>query len=254
MRLLRSLSYQLRSLLRSEEKNRELDEEIQFHLDMQIDELVKSGMDREQARLEALRSFGGVEQEKENCRDAWGMSIVDELARDTIFALRQLRKYHFLSLTIIVSLAICMGANTAMFSIINSVLYRALLYEDSDSLVLIWNRYPLQNREKWGNSVYQFEERKKATNFQDMGIAQYMPFILSAEGNIEKVRGMEVSASYFSTLGVDARIGRCLQEDDMRVESGNVAILSHRFWRERFGGDRAIIGSSVILLLGSFNR
>ena len=103
MRLLRSLSYQLRSLLRSEEKNRELDEEIQFHLDMQIDELVKSGMDREQARLEALRSFGGVEQEKENCRDAWGMSIVDELARDTIFALRQLRKYHFLSFIIVLN-------------------------------------------------------------------------------------------------------------------------------------------------------
>ena len=80
-----------------------------------------------------------------------------------------------------------------------------------------------------------------------MGIAQYRPFILTTEDNIEKVGGMAVSASYFSTLGVDALIGRYFEEEDMQAESGNVSILSHKFWRERFGGNVGIIGSSVIL-------
>ena len=143
MRLLRSLSFQLSSLFRIGKKNRELDEEFQFHLDMQVEDFVKNGMDPEQARLEALRTFGGVEQEKENCRDAWGMRIADEIARDIIFALRQIRSNRFFSLTIIASLAICLGTNTAIFSIIDSVLYRPLPYKDADNLVLIWNRYPL---------------------------------------------------------------------------------------------------------------
>jgi predicted permease len=250
MRWIRSAALRLRSLFRSHALDREMNEELRFHIERQIEQNLARGMPRKEARYAALREFGGVAQAQEECRDAWGIRGLNELAQDVRYGLRVMRHNAGLTTVIVLTLALGIGANTAIFSLIDAVLLKSLPVESPDQLfaVLIQSEsgpspsfsYPLLQDLRQGVSeladviaVGSVDSRWEVA-FSSPGGAQVS----------EQVFGEMVSGTFFPALGVDAVLGRVLNEQDDTVGSPPVAVISHRFWTRRFGNNRDVLGRS----------
>jgi len=238
----------LRTLVRPGRRARDIDDEIAFHLAMRQAEHERNGVDPEMARRTAARQFGNVTTLKEQTRDMWTFPSFESLVQDLRYALRTLRRAPGFALVAVLVLAIGIGATTAMFSLVDTMLVRGLPYAEADRLVvLIGNVQRAGGVERRGNSYPDHVDwRARATSFEDM--AAYTTLIATLQGadEPERIVGEAVSAPYFTLLGVSPALGRGFTpEEDAVPNRGAVVILSDGLWRRRFGADPSILNRTI---------
>ena len=249
-RLRQIVRLRLRSLMSGDAVDRELDEELRYHLDRLFEANIARGMTPAAARTAAMRAIGGVEQRKEECRDTRGISWIENALRDVRLATRQLRKQPGFTFTAIVSLALGIGANTAIFQLLNALSLRTLPVRAPYELVEMRltgdgraGRHTGRNRQI---SLPQYEElltRQQAfSSFITFGDTR---FNLSRQGEVRYVDGLWVSGNFFETLGVAPAAGRLIAPGDDVKGCAGVAVISYALWQSQFGGRADVIGQML---------
>ena len=229
----------LRSLFRHGSVEHQLDAELRFHLEQQIEENLAAGMSAEEARYAARRSIGGLAQIQEQCRDTRRVNWIADLLKDLRYGLRILRKSPGFTAAAVLSLALGIGINTAVFSLINAVLLRTLPVKNPEQLVVFNHRNDISY------PMYQ-DLRDRNTVLSGLLCRFTIPASMSADGQTERISAELVSGNYFEVLGVEALIGRTLMPDDARVPGAQpVVVLSNAFWRRRFGSDPSVVGNMI---------
>ncbi|MGH9837364.1 MAG: ADOP family duplicated permease [Blastocatellia bacterium] len=220
----------------------ELDAEIRSHLD----EAIRDRIARGEAPANALREFGNVGLVKEVTREMWGWATLERLGQDLRFGLRMLRKNPGFSLVAILTLALGIGANTAIFSVVNAVLLRPLPYQNAERLVVLWERQ--QSIEQESPSYPNFLDwQAQSQSFEQMAVARRDSVNLTGAGEPERLIVRQVSANFFPTLGVTTRLGRSFTPEEDRVGAHPAVVISHGLWQRRFGAEAGIIGQTVAL-------
>ncbi len=225
-----------------------MDEELRSHFENQVAKHVASGMTREEAVRRARLAFGGYEQLKEECRDARGVSLIDTVVQDVRYALRMLRNSPGFASVAILTLALGIGANTAIFSMIDSVLLRPLPYRDSAGLVMIWensSQHPNPHNTVSPPDFLDWQSRNSV--FAEMASIFDQHANLTGNGLPQEVVVQDVSANFFSVLGVNPIIGPGFTPENGKAGHDNVVVLSYGFWKERFAGDATAIGKTILL-------
>jgi predicted permease len=243
------LRYRLRAIFRRSAMERELSTELQFHYERQVAKLIDAGVPRGEAERRARLAIGGIEQVKEECRDARGVSPFESTLRDLQYGVRQLRKKPGFAAVVIASLALGIGANTAIFTLIDSVLLRSLPVADPDGLQFVARYQPAFGPGPIYGFGHEEFRRLRSANAVFTDVAAYATTRLnvSIDGNVEPTaEGHLVSGAYFQVLGVQAIAGRAIgYDDDQRPNGHPVAMLSYNYWRRRFGRDPSVIGRTI---------
>ena len=239
----------LRSLFRPATVEQELGSELRFHIERQIEENLSAGMTPSEARLAAVREFGGVEQVKEECRDTRRVNYLENLLKDVRYGLRMLRKSPSFTFFSVAVLALGIAANSAIFSIADAVLIRPLPYRDSNRLVMVWEDASAYGFPKDTPAPGNFSDWKSRNQvFEDVAALPYGGYFnLTGNGTPEQLDGKKVTANLFSLLGVSVLLGRDFRSGDDVPGAPHVAILSHGLWLRRFGGDPQIVGREISL-------
>jgi predicted permease len=225
---------------------RKLDAELRFHFDQLVADYVRQGMTRGEALRKARQEFGGMEQVKEECRDARPTLWLDSICQDLRFALRTMRKNSALTATVIATLALGIGVNTALFSVVNAVLLRPLAYAQPDRLITLFETTPQLPKASAAYLNY-LDWRRLNSTCDDLAALRWKGFNLTGSGDPERLHGRMVSASTFPILGVAPLIGRTFTAEDDRVGGKPVALISESLWRRRFGADKGVIGRALTL-------
>src|SRR6185369_10505611 len=261
----------LRGLFSKQKGENELTDEIQSHIEMQIEDLVRQGMSPEEARYVALRKFGGVDQVKETYRDQRTLSWIETFFRDLRYGLRMLRRSPGMTAVAILSLALGIGANTALFSVVDAVLLKTLPVQNPEQLVIFeWKSgraFRLSGMSGTSNvdtdpggrglSLFRFdvfEEMQKTqagsteSPLSDLFAFGPLPEITVRVGEQpEVINGQAVSGNYYTGLRVNPSLGRMITVDDDQKNAAPVVMLSYQFWEERFGGNASVIGQQLKL-------
>ncbi|HXJ96913.1 MAG TPA: ABC transporter permease [Terriglobia bacterium] len=256
--MISDLLFRLRALFRRKTVEAELDDELRAHFERQVEKYVQSGLTREEALRRTRLEFGGLDQVKEECRDARGVALIETLLQDIRFAVRLLRKTPVVSTLALLSLALGIGANTAIFSLIDSVMLRMLPVQNPQELVQLKFRSPGMSdtfvngvRVETSRRVYTNPMWEQVRDHQDVfsGAFAWSPtgFDLANGGPEQDIDGMYASGSYFSTLGVRPAIGRLLGATDDVRGCGGAAVLSYGFWQQHYGGAARAVGSTLRL-------
>jgi putative ABC transport system permease protein len=233
----------LRSLLRRGRVEDDLDEEVRFHLEMEIAQHVARGADPETARRIALRSFGGVARIKDEVRDSWGATFMDTLWQDVRFGLRGIGRNPGYAAIVVLTLALGIGANTAIFSAVDGVLLKPLPYGSADRLVLIRQSAPRVDRPNAGVSIRElYDYREQSTAFDALVEYHQMGFDLLNRGEPDRVNTGVVSHDFFNVLGITPILGRTFTAADDTLGAEAVLILSYSYWQSKFGADPTIVG------------
>jgi putative ABC transport system permease protein len=242
------LQFRLRSLFRRDTMEADMDEELRAHFEQQVEKLVAGGLPREEAIRRARLEFGGHEQLKEECRDARGVSVVETLLQDMRYAARVLRKSPGFTVVGILTLALGIGANTAIFSVIDSVMLRPLPYKDPAGLVMLWennSRHPNPHNTVSPPDFLDWQSRN--SSFAEMASLFDERDNLTGNGVPQEVIVQDVSANFFSVLGVNPILGPGFSSENGKKGRDKVVVLSYGFWKERFAGDTGIIGKTLVL-------
>jgi predicted permease len=238
------LRTRLSSLFQRDRYERELDAELQFHIDMLATQNERAGMPPRQARDAALRTFGEVDRVKDDVRDTWLSRLAETFAQDVRFGARSIRRNPGFALVVVVTMALGIGANTAIFSVVNGVLLRPLPYEKGHQLVVLRHQQPIADNDDMGFSykeILDYRTRSKSL----AGVVEFhsMWFILLGRSEPERVSTGVVSANFFDLLGVLPLHGRTFVEADDKPGAEAVLILSHAYWQRSFGGDPRVVGT-----------
>jgi len=245
-RWLRSFPLHLRSLFRRNAVERELDDELHGHLDQKTQLYVAQGLSTQDARRAAFRDLDGLELRKEQCRDTRRVRPLEDLLQDLRYALRSLRKSPGFAAIAILTLALGIGANAAIFSALNTILLRPLPLKDSDRLV--FSVALREGFDPFGTSILEYEAfRDRTHSFKAMGMALQHSFNLVEHGQPERVEGAFIQAAYLQTLGIDAVLGRSFDVEENRPGGRAVALVGYGLWLRRFGGDPSLVGQPLNL-------
>ena len=251
--MLRTWLKRLAAVLRKSRLDRELSEEVRTHLEMATEENLRRGMNAEQAREAARRSFGGLEQVKEAYRDQRGVPLVESLWQDLRYGIRVLRKSPGFTAVAVLSLAIGIGANTAIFTLVDQLMIRALPIENPDEVVLLNSPGPnpgmVRRSGSFAFSYLLYVDLREQTEVFSGMLAHFpLRLALSAQGEVEQINGELVSGNSFEVLGLRPALGRLFTAaDDQKPEAHPVAVLSHEFWQRRFNADPAVVGRALTL-------
>lgn len=249
MTIIKGVRARMRALLRRQAAERELDEELRFHIEMETQKNRRLGMSGREARRRALRDFGGIEQTKEAHRDVRGRWL-EELTGDSRYALRTLRRGPVLAGAAILTLALGVGANTAIFSAVNAVILQPLPFAQPSRLVMLWEENPEKgwheqlcapaNVLDWKDQVHAFQN--VTMYFDGAGVST-----LTGEGAPRILKSSGVDGNFFDVLGVRPQLGRVLSPNETWSSTGrpHVVVLSDRFWRGQFGADARVIGRNI---------
>ena len=243
------LRVRFRSLFRRTAVTQEIDQELQFHIEQQMEKYLQAGLTREEARRRVRLEFGGLTQTKEDCQEARGVSLVEHIGQDVRYAMRMFGRTPGFTIVVVMTLALGIGANTAVFSLINAVLLKMLPVKDPEQLVQFSKIQPVDGEIDYFSypEVERFQHEAQAFSgvfaFANLGGVN-----VEANGHGEIANGQVVSGNYFSTLGVSAILGRTISPADDQVSGGNtVAVISYKYWRERLAGDPAVVGKKIVV-------
>jgi putative ABC transport system permease protein len=244
--MLSDLRHRLRALFRRRAVERELDEELRFHLDQEIDKHLREGVPRAEAERRARLALGGLEPVKEECRDARGVSWFEILRQDVRYSLRALAKSPGFAAVAVATLALGIGANTALFSVVSGVLLRPLPYPHPEELVAIYQSKP--NFDRGSISYPNFRDwRRDNRSFATMAAVRTADFTLTGLGQPERIEGDYLSAQLFSLLGVAPVLGRDLAPGEDEVGAAPVVLITTGLWQRKLGGARDVIGRAMVL-------
>lgn len=244
--MLDDLLFRLRSLFRRNTVEAELDDELRFHFEQEVEKYVQSGMTREEATRQARLAFGGLDQVKEECREARGVHFIETLFQDLRYGLRTLQRSPGFTVVAALTLALGIGGCTAIFSAVNPILFEPLPYPHAGRLMMIW--YAGEDGSRIPQAFHTYRELTERSHSFDAA-AVMKPWLpaLTGQNQPERLEGQQVSAAYFHTLGASPVLGRDFQASDDVRNGPKVAILSDGLWRRAFGGDSTIIGQQVKL-------
>ncbi|MGA2741522.1 MAG: ABC transporter permease [Bryobacteraceae bacterium] len=238
-------------LSRRDQMEEQLDKELRFHLDQQAADLIVQGEDPNEARRQARLALGGPEQIKEDCRDARGTRWLEDLWQDFRYAARTLRQRPGFTAVGALTLALGIGASTAIFSVVNPILFETLPYPHAGRIAMIWDSFQGVRCDLTFHTYRELAARSR--DFDAIAVMEaWQPTLIGRTGGTgaappERFDGQSVSSGYFRALGVAPALGRDFQPDDDRFKGPHVAILSDAMWRRRFGGDSAAIGRQITL-------
>jgi putative ABC transport system permease protein len=233
-----------RSLVKRTRVEQELADELSFHTAQLIEEKIGQAMTPEEARYAALRELGGLEQIKEECRDMRRVNYIENFIQDVHYGLRMLAKSPGFTAVAVVTLALGIGANTAIFSLVDTILLRPLPYRNPEQLVLVSETLPQMGGDtEVGMAAGEYlDYRDRNRSFVQTAAYEAAGFNLTGEGSPLRVNAAAVTASAFPLLGVRPRLGRTFTADEERLGSTPVAVLSYSLWQNQYGADRGIVG------------
>ncbi|PWT89341.1 MAG: hypothetical protein C5B54_09065 [Acidobacteria bacterium] len=236
----------IRNLVQKRRLDQELDDELDFHLSLQIEENLRKGMTEEEARRHAFIALGGRQQNKEQCREVRAGAFVDTLFQDLRYAIRSLLRSPGLLIVILLTLALGIGASTAIFTVIQAVLLRPLPYPDSERLMTIWMRDKDRSMGQTNYATYQ-DWKERLHSFQSIAVMSTWEPTLQGYGEPTPLEGLSVSREFFSLLGIGPYMGRDFLPEEDRPNQNRVVILTYPFWKNRLGGDSSILGKQINL-------
>lgn len=247
---MKSWMRRLRYLLFRSEAERELDEEMRLHIDLEARDLIEQGMSPEEARRQARLAFGGVDRYREQVRDARGVLWLDQLRQDVGFALRTLGRSPGFAAGALLVLALGIGATTAAFGVVDAVLLQPLPYPQPDRLVRVWPASPETGADRRTFSVPDYRDwRDRSRSLTGLALYSTLPSppVLTGRGPAEEIPAAWVTGDFFEVLGVEAWMGRVPRPDEDREGANRVVVFSHGYWQRRFGGDPSIVGQTLTL-------
>ncbi len=240
----------LRTTLGRSRMESDMDTELWFHIEAYAEDLVRSGLPQPEAMRRARMEFGGIELAKEECREARGVTFLDSLAQDIRFALRMLRKSPGFTTVAVLTLALGIGANTAIFSVINSVLLKPLPYPDSNRMAMIFLRWPSEgiSQGAMGNADFMALQRHQqsfaavaAFSSPDSG------FTLTGKGEATEIPGSAVTSDFFSVIGEKPILGRTFLPNEGDPSQPKTVVVSYEFWKQHLDSDPSTIGRGITL-------
>ena len=245
MRVVRRFFARFRNFATGRHSDERLREEMAQHLTLQTEENIHAGMSPGEARRQARLKLGGVNTFREDFHAEEGLPFLENLILDTHFALRMLRRSPGFTTVAVSTLALGIGACTAIFSAVNPILFEPLPYPHANRILTIWNTYKGErSRLAFGNWR---EVVERNHSFEALAVYEPWQPVLLRGAQPERLTGQKVSAGYLGVLGVKPRLGRDFLPSEDRYHGPAVVILSYRLWQQKFGGDRGIIGSAVTL-------
>ncbi len=228
----------------------DLDEEMQAHLELAVDENMRAGMTQEEARRQALVKFGGVQQAREQHRAARGLPFLDVLLQDLRYTFRTLRRDAGFTVIAVLILGLGIGANVAIFSVVDTILLRPLPFQNPQRLVRIVDLTGKSGESSMTYSVDAYDQLR-AQNHSYQDVAGYFAFStadnmnLTGRGVPQPITGIMVTGNFFQTLGVRPMLGRLFTKDELTLNGPNAVLLEYSFWKQHYGGDAGIVGKSI---------
>src|SRR5437899_3892211 len=252
----------LRSILQRSRMEGEMDAELRFHIEAFAEDLVRSGVPRQEALRRARIEFGGIERAKEECRDARGVNLIESLTQDLRFGLRMLRKNPGFTAIAVLTLALGIAVNATMFSMVSAFLLRRPPGREPSRVVVISGVNPAQSFQSdlngvsapnylaWRAANHAFEEMAAADDYRSVALTAQGPNTngqTDSTGRPEAIRSAAVSPNYFRVLGVSPQFGRTFAEGEDQAGHDHVVILRHELWERRFGSDNSLLGRTIRL-------
>ncbi|HYL46444.1 MAG TPA: ABC transporter permease [Candidatus Limnocylindrales bacterium] len=229
----------------------EMDAELHSHLEIYVDDLVRTGVARDEALRRARLEFGGVERAKEECREARGIHFLESLGQDARYGLRTFRKPPGFAAVAILTLALGIGANAAIFSVVNAVLLRPLPFEKPGQLMALWHTPPQESFPgvpKFAVSPANFLDwRAQSRLFEGMSAFGYGRYTITGTGRPETIRMVAATRGFFSILRAQPLLGRTFADEEDNPGREHVVVLGYGMWRSRYAGDPAIVGKNIEL-------
>src|SRR5213592_2141299 len=235
-------------MFRKRKFEQELDDELRAYVELQAAEKIRRGMSPEDALREARSELGGMDQVKENVRDVRPGAFMDTLVQDIRYAFRMLQRNRAFAFVAILTLALGIGANTAIFTVVDGVVLKPLPYPDPDRLLTLWERSRTDGLQGTVSPANFYDWREQSRSFGKMAaIDPYPDFILNGSGETQRLSGADVSADFFSLLGTRMELGRDFLAEEDRPGRNHVVILTYASWQRYFGGRADIVGQAVTL-------
>jgi len=244
------LLLRVRSLFHRTRVEQELSEELRFHFDHLLKENLARGMAPEEARYAALRELGGLEQIKEECRDMRRVNLIANFMHDLRYALRMIRTKPSFSVPALLSLALGIGANVAIFSVVNAVLIRPLPYPKPDKLMGVFNSavFSGQVEKEWPLTLDIYAAyQENARSFEEFGVWTARTATVTGLGEPEQVAAVNMTHGVLPALGVRPYLGRWFSSADETQGAQQTVILAYKYWQRRFGGDGRVLGRLVLI-------
>jgi putative ABC transport system permease protein len=247
IRWFKIFSARLRAVLGREAVIHDIDEELRLHIEMETEANIERGMSPAEARWVALRSFGNLCSVRDRAYEVRGGGMIETLFQDLRYGARALAQHKGFTLVAVLTLALGIGANTAIFSVVNELLLRPLPFPDAERLVMLWEVAP-EGRHQNTTSRANFQSwRDQSKSFEGMAAFSDQRLNLTGAGDPEEVSVQLATLELFQVLGVEPILGRVIMEDDGRSGTPEVAVLSYALWQRRFGGDPHVVDKPITL-------
>jgi predicted permease len=247
MRWLNIFSARLRALLGREAILRDIDEELRLHIEMETESNVRRGMSHSEAKRAALLSFGNYDGARDAAYGVRGGGLMETLLQDIRYGARVLARHKGFTAVAVITLALGIGANTAIFSVVNELLLRPLPYRDAERVVMLWEVTPEGRHQNTTSRKNFLAWREQSKSFETIAAFSDQRANLTGAGDPEEVSTQMASSGLFNVLGVDAVVGRTFTKDDIEPGAPRVAVLGYGLWQRRFGGDRGVVGRPITL-------